>query len=369
MNVDPKSIVNGVTSVVQSAQAGVEVGNSSNAFEGYLNTLNLAGTIAGTSPIGVGLNASAAMLNTVSMTDKWMKGQLTPADVMQVTSAVLGTMLAIAAVSGAPITVSALAIAAAVAIVGGPGARDWFNDKATGLADAITGMPLPGIISPILGTTPDPLVKTIKWVPYVDPLILDLDGDGLEITPLSKGILFDTNGDSIKTGTAWAGADDALLVRDLNGNGQIDSGAELFGDNTVLANGSKASNGYTALADLDSNANGKMDAGDAAFNDLRIWRDLNQDGISQATELRNLSQICITSIGVNGNQIAQSTTFTQNGTTRTVGAVDLQVNNFCTQFPAQLVDEAGSPVAITAQAKALPHMNGSGMERNMQAAA
>ena len=54
--------------------------------------------------------------------------------------------------------------------------------------------PLFDVISPTLGTTPDPLVKTIV---YVDPLVLDLDGDGLEITPLSKGILFDANGDAL----------------------------------------------------------------------------------------------------------------------------------------------------------------------------
>lgn len=102
---------------------------------------------------------------------------------------------------------------------------------------------------PHLGTTPDPLVKIIKYIPYADPLILDLDGDGLEITPLSNGILFDTNGDSIKTATAWAGADDGLLAWDRNGNGQIDSGAELFGDETLLANGQKAAHGFAALAE------------------------------------------------------------------------------------------------------------------------
>lgn len=67
------------------------------------------------------------------------------------------------------------------------------------------------VISPILGTTPDPLVKTIRY--YTDPLILDLGGDGLEITPLSKGILFDANGDGIKTGTAWVAANDGMLVQ------------------------------------------------------------------------------------------------------------------------------------------------------------
>jgi hypothetical protein len=82
------------------------------------------------------------------------------------------------------------------------------------------------VISRVLGTTPDPLLKTTI---YVDPLILDLDGDGLEITPLSKGVLFDANGDTIRTGTAWAGADDGILVWDRNGNGTVECGGRRLG--------------------------------------------------------------------------------------------------------------------------------------------
>ena len=154
---------------------------------------------------------------------------------------------------------------------------------------------LASIISSILGTTPDPLVKKII---YVDPLILDLDGDGLEITPLSKGILFDANGDTIKTGTAWAASDDGMLVWDRNANGQIDSGTELFGDETILANGQKATNGFTALAELDSNADSKFDALDAQYANLRVWRDLNQDGVSQADELQGLNASGVQSINL-----------------------------------------------------------------------
>ena len=86
-----------------------------------------------------------------------------------------------------------------------------------------------------------------------DPLILDLDGDGLELVAANGNTLFDHNADGIKTGTGWAGADDGLLVRDLNGNGVIDTGRELFGVDTVKSNGQLATQGFDALADLDSN--------------------------------------------------------------------------------------------------------------------
>jgi hypothetical protein len=165
---------------------------------------------------------------------------------------------------------------------------------------------LEAVISKALGATPDPLVRAIKFVPYVDPLILDLDGDGLEITPLSQGILFDSDGDTIKTGTAWAGADDGFVVLDRNGNGLIDSGTELFGDETILANGQKAPHGFAALSELDTGSvvngitvgasDGEFDAKDAQYADLRIWRDLNQDGISQANELKTLLESGVQSI-------------------------------------------------------------------------
>lgn len=80
--------------------------------------------------------------------------------------------------------------------------------------------------------------------------------------------------------------DDAFLVRDRDGNGKIDSGRELYGDNTLLTNGRKAANGYQALVEEDSNGDGVIDAN---WNALRLWQDKNQDGTAQAEELSALS--------------------------------------------------------------------------------
>ncbi|MGX5648960.1 hypothetical protein ACWKW4_01740 [Hydrogenophaga borbori] len=134
-----------------------------------------------------------------------------------------------------------------------------------------------------------------------DPLILDLDGDGLELSAASGNTLFDHNADGIKTGTGWARPDDGFLVRDLNGNGSIDSGRELFGVDTVKSNGQLASQGFDALADLDSNGDGQITSADAAWGQLQVWRDTNQDGISQAGELSGLDALGITRLGLNGS--------------------------------------------------------------------
>jgi Ca2+-binding RTX toxin-like protein len=215
-----------------------------------------------------------------------------------------------------------------------------------------------------------------------DPLVLDLDGDGLELSAASGNTLFDHNADGIKTGTGWARPDDGFLVRDLDGNGTIDTGRELFGIDTVKSNGALATHGFDALQDLDTNNDGFITSADAAYGELKIWQDANQDGISQSDELKTLAQLNITSIGVNGsttgpqagqlinnNLVALSATYTQDGQTHTVGAIDLETNNFFTEFPPEVVDEAGNPVVISGQAQALPQMNGSGMVRNMRAAA
>jgi hypothetical protein len=144
-----------------------------------------------------------------------------------------------------------------------------------------------------------------KGVRNNDPLALDLDGDGLETSRFwgwNNLVTFDHNADRIKTGTGWLDADDGWLVLDRNGNGLIDSGRELFGDNTLLSDGSKASDGFEALAQQDSNGDGKIDASDSVYLKLRVWQDLNQDGVSQDNELKSQEELGVDSLGTNGKK-------------------------------------------------------------------
>jgi hypothetical protein len=164
--------------------------------------------------------------------------------------------------------------------------------------------------------------NAFSWAPRRDPLTLDLDGDGLETVGLdtARPVHFDHNADGVKTATGWVAPDDGFLVLDRNENGVVDSGAELFGDSTVLADGSNAADGFAALAEQDTNGDGTVDAQDAAWSDLRIWRDLNQNGVSEADELQTLAETGIASLDVeaqshrqtlsNGNRIADLGRFT-----------------------------------------------------------
>ena len=233
--------------------------------------------------------------------------------------------------------------------------------------------------------------------PRRDPLTFDLDGDGLETTAIAatNPILFDHDGDGVKNGTGWVKPDDGFLVRDVNGNGSIDNGRELFGDSTILTSGARAGqnalDGFDALSDLDSianggNADGKISNLDTQFSNLRIWRDLNQDGISQmgdsvtglGRELFTLTELGIASINIaktsnsqtlsNGNQIADIGSYTKtDGSQAAVGEVtgnladiNLASDTFHRSFPNML---------DTTSVATLPDMQGSGAVRDLRDAA
>ncbi|MDO9179481.1 MAG: hypothetical protein Q7U16_14365, partial [Agitococcus sp.] len=148
-----------------------------------------------------------------------------------------------------------------------------------------------------------------------DPLILDLNKNGVaETRGISQGVQFDLDANGFAERTAWVGTNDGMLVRDINNNGSIDSGRELFGDQTLLRAGGLASNGFTALADLDSNHDGKVDASDTAWADLKVWKDSNANGFSDAGELFSTGDLHIKAL----NTIATTTnTPDANGNTLT----------------------------------------------------
>jgi len=135
------------------------------------------------------------------------------------------------------------------------------------------------------------------------PIVVDLAGDGIHLTGSDNGVMF-----SLRGGQPWlwswtaAGSDDAWLALDLDGNGTIDSGAELFGDNTLQAV-SSSPNGFLALAFYDAiaqggNHDGKIDSHDRVWSQLRLWQDNNHDGVSQPEELIGLDKAHVHSMSL-----------------------------------------------------------------------
>ncbi|MCZ7929171.1 calcium-binding protein [Agrobacterium pusense] len=155
-----------------------------------------------------------------------------------------------------------------------PNIRDFLNDM-FGAFDAL--------VSPLIGTNSDPLV-------------LDVDGDGIELSTLAaSNVHFDYDRDGFAERTGWVSADDGILIQDRNGNGRVHGAEELFGSPTQ--------DGFSVLETLDSNRDGKIDEADAIYASLRIWRDLDQDGVSDEGEMISLAQAGITSLSLRAKAI------------------------------------------------------------------
>ena len=133
----------------------------------------------------------------------------------------------------------------------------------------------------------------------VDPLILDLNGDGIQISNLSSGVYFDLNKDNFKEKTQWISKEDGFLVRDINGDGIINNGGELFGDQTIKSDGTIAIDGFDALRDYDENNDNIINYKDSIYSELKVWKDNNLNGKSESDELFSLNDLSINEISLN----------------------------------------------------------------------
>ena len=159
-----------------------------------------------------------------------------------------------------------------------------------------------------------------------DPIALDFDGNGkIDTLSLENGVFFDHNGDDIAFKSSWISGEDGILARDIDGDGKITSGAELFGNFTKLKNGELAKNGKEALSDLDSDENGVFDERDEAFGQILVWQDKNSDGISQKNELKTLNEHNIKSIDL--EFMADNTALDKDNKQILIGSFSTNISN------------------------------------------
>lgn len=173
------------------------------------------------------------------------------------------------------------------------------------------------------------------------PLVLDLDGDGIETTAMgysdgASTVYFDLNNDGFAERTGWVTGGDGLLAIDLNGNGKIDNQGELFGNGGIYADG------FAALTALDSNADNRITSADAKWSKLRVWVDADGDGVTDSGELKTLGSLGITRIDLNDtpltsaysneNLVSSTATFVKSGVTRTIADVWFRNDAADTQY-------------------------------------
>ncbi|ASL46262.1 Poly(beta-D-mannuronate) C5 epimerase 5 [Burkholderia sp. AD24] len=201
-----------------------------------------------------------------------------------------------------------------------------------------------------------------KWTgadAMISPLVLDLTGSGIKLTPLDTySPYFDLANDGFARRTGWIGDGMGLLCFDPDDQA-ITNITQLFGNETT--------DGFDILRKLDSNHDQMIDATDPAFASLRIWVDGNGNGTTDSGELYTLTQLGIVSINLNaaavyltlaGNRISSISSYTlTDGTTREI--VDAWFAN------STMNTKPVVPVDISAAAVALPQIGGAGTLRDL----
>ena len=203
----------------------------------------------------------------------------------------------------------------------------------------------------------------ISGIYAIDPLLVDLDGNGIETTPLTDGMMMDHDKDGFKELSAWVGGNDGILAYDKNNNGIIDNGNELFGDNYEKSDGTIATSGFDALSDLDTNNDGVINSSDESFSDLQV---IKADGSIISIEEAGIASINLTNQSKNdldesGNRLLHLGSYTTtDGQTRNIGDYSLQVN--------KTISIAAEELEVSAEIEALPYVPGYGVVHNLHQA-
>lgn len=126
----------------------------------------------------------------------------------------------------------------------------------------------------------------------ITPLIFSLEKSNSldDLLDPTKVVSFDLDGTGAPQNYAWVKPETAFLVWQPDQKLAIRSGRQLFGSATWWL---MPQNAYDAMALLDDNADGWLRGRE--IKDLAIWRDLNQNGISEAHEV-----VSIESVGIVG---------------------------------------------------------------------
>ena len=261
---------------------------------------------------------------------RWTAGQLAGVGastaVVSGITGMMGTSLAVLAITN-PVVAGAIVVGAiVVGIIAGnlaEKAHDWIVGKLFGASHA--------------------------RVP-VDPLIIDMTSNGFNIEKRNHGTYFDLNCDGFAEKINWTSSDGIFAI-DLNHNGVIDDGSEVFGDYHEIGEGKRAKNGFEALAHYDSNGDEVIDEEDEVFDELKVWIDRNSNGISESDELISLKDAEISKIDLKYTEANRSTdSEALIGNVSTVERTNGSINEIGEMWVASDLFDAIENVVISASA-------------------
>ncbi len=224
-------------------------------------------------------------------------------------------------------------------------------------------------MEPVIPPSLNPVINSAQFCynnsvhTRLDPLVIDLDGGGIEtIAITNSNAYFDLDGDGIAERVGWISPNNGILVVDGNNNGQIDGISELFGSPEIT--------GFEEMKTNDTNNDNIIDANDEIFNQIKVWRDIDGNGIAESYEVNTLSDLGITSINLNPasvnqlnneNLISEVSTFTySDGRTQTAADVNLLIN--------QINSVTTGPIVLDASIIGLPLLKGYGDVKDLSIA-
>lgn len=142
-----------------------------------------------------------------------------------------------------------------------------------------------------------------------DPLVLNFEGNVAGLSDMKFKFDLDADGTEDEISTLAGG--NGFLALDLNNDGRINDGSELFG--------SKSGNGFADLSQYDEDGNGFIDENDSVFDRLKIWiKDENGEDVLYNLKEKNVGAIYLGN--VNTDFVMRGMEGNVNGALRRSGA-------------------------------------------------
>lgn len=203
------------------------------------------------------------------------------------------------------------------------------------------------------------IFKNGETISLAAPIVLDLDGDGIELADLGAAkAAFDWNGDGLRDSTGWIGKGDGLLVYDRNGDGRVSAAQEL----SFLNDAPGARSDLEGLRAFDTNGDGSFSDRDAQWRQFHVWRDRDGDGVVDKGELQSMKKAGVASISLAAAPTEQSWAWGENPVmnyghfTRTNGSLGALADVAMTYSASVSVElaHADSLEAFSANSRILP---------------